>query len=168
MFKWSRRAWVYLVKPQTLLGGIVAFGIVQGVDLYKEYEASQDAEVSSARDKLATEIRNLPTTSAALGSVVENVRGLYQLYDSKRAREKISHKVGELENLLALKREEEKKEGEREAALRAEAEARKRQDAKAAEEARLQAQKKAAEARALAKRVAEASRTVSSFPRVRF
>ena len=114
---------VTMADSKSLLGGIVAFGIVQGVDLYKEYEASQDAEVSSARDKIAAEIRNLPTTSAALGAVVENIRGLYQLYDSERAREKISRTVGDLENLLALKRDEEAKEAERQAALRAEAEA---------------------------------------------
>ena len=156
-FSWLRCALVYLLKPQTILGGVLAFGISQGADFYKAYRASQDTELNSVRDKLASVIGNIPPTSGDLGKVIESVRGLYPLYDSKAAREKISIILGKLENIRALRKAEEENEAAKHDALRAEAEAKKRQDAKAVEEARLLAQKREAAAIDASKKAVEAA-----------
>ncbi len=148
-FKRSLRYVAYVLKPQTLLGSILAFVIIQGVDFFKDFKALRSEEVISVRERLASELKNLPIESTQMERVIDNIRRLFKLYESEGARKKISMMIGELEESRARMVEQEDNTRAKEEALQKarqdEEEAKSKEDQQAAEIARKDAEKKAAE-----------------------
>lgn len=123
------RALAYILSPKILIGGILAYVITFGVDLYKTNRSDSREDVRPVSTAVSDLIKMMSKSSTGVAETTSKVEDLYISHPSKAAQEYIAGVVGQLSVRKAKYLEDEQN------ALKAAEALRVAQEAKASSEA---------------------------------
>ena len=133
------RALAYILSPKILIGGILAYAITLGVDVYRKNDSNSREDVRPVSTAVSDFIKTMPKSSTGVAETTSRVEDLYISHPSKAAQEYIAGVVGQLSVRKAKYLEDEQNALKVAEALRVAQEAKTNSEAaaKLAEEARV-------------------------------
>ena len=91
-----KRFAAYVLSPKIVVGGVLAFVLMQVVEVTKIYRTEQREDVKAVRESVTKLVDAMPPTSVGVLGTTVKVEDLYIVYTSAPARDYLAGVVGQL------------------------------------------------------------------------